>query len=85
VMALADRYQNGHRGWNVRHFHSWYRKSGGTRSYTWVKNTLQRSGLVSRGKARGKHRRRREPSPWPGMMLHQDGSTTNGYPASHGI
>jgi transposase len=80
VMALADRYQNGHRGWNVRHFHSWYRKSGGTRSYTWVKNTLQRSGLVSRGKARGKHRRRREPSPWPGMMLHQDGSTHEWIP-----
>ena len=41
VMAVVERYGRCHRGWNVKHFYSWYRKDGGTRSYTWVKNTLQ--------------------------------------------
>ena len=29
---------------------------------------------MPRSKGRGRHRKRREPAPWPGMMLHQDGS-----------
>ncbi len=74
VMGLVDRYRNRHRGWNVRHFHAWYRRDGGKRSYTWVKNALQAAGLVARAPRRGAHRKRREPAPWPGMLLHQDGS-----------
>jgi len=35
---------------------------------------LQGAGLVARGKRRGKHRRRRERRPLPGMLLHIDGS-----------
>jgi len=38
VLALTESYRQRYRGWNVRHFHSWYRKDGGARSYTWVKN-----------------------------------------------
>ena len=75
VMAVVQRYQSRHSGWNVKHFHTWYRREGGSRSYTWVKNRLQDAGMVSRSKARGPHRRRREPAPWAGMLLHQDGST----------
>lgn len=75
VMAVVQRYQSRHNGWNVKHFHTWYRREGGSRSYTWVKNRLQDAGVVSRSKARGPHRRRREPAPWAGMLLHQDGST----------
>ena len=30
---------------------------------------------MKKAPGRGKHRKRRERSPWPGMMLHQDGST----------
>ena len=74
VMALVDRYRNRHRGWNVRHFHAWYRRDGGKRSYTWVKSALQTAGLVARAPRRGAHRKRREAAPWPGMLLHQDGS-----------
>ena len=74
VMRMVDRYRTRHEGWNVRHFYSWYRRDGGTRSYGWVKDHLQKSGAVARSKGRGKHRKRREPAPWPGMMLHQDGS-----------
>ena len=41
VMALTEQYRRRHHGWNVKHFHSWYRRTGGTRSYTWVKKRLQ--------------------------------------------
>ena len=74
VMALTGRYRDRHSGWNVKHFHAWYRKDGGTRSYTWVKKRLQDAGLVKTGKQRGVHRKRRERAPLPGMMIHQDGS-----------
>ena len=74
VMRMVDRYRTRHEGWNVRHFYSWYRRDGGTRSYGWVKDHLQKAGAVGKSKGRGKHCRRREPAPWPGMLLHQDGS-----------
>lgn len=75
VMALTDRYQRRYQGWNVKHFFAKYREDGGSRGYTWVKNTLQAQGAVKAAKGKGKHRRRRERSPLPGMMIHQDGST----------
>lgn len=74
VMALTERYRSHHQGWNVRHFHSWYKREGGTRSYTWVKTHLQEAKLVPKAKKRGAHRKRRERSALPGMMIHQDGS-----------
>ena len=46
VMALTELYQTRHIGWNVKHFHSWYKREGGTRSYTWIKKHLQRAKLV---------------------------------------
>lgn len=75
VMALVESYRGRHLGWNVKHFHSWYKKDGGTRSYSWVKSRLQEAGVVERAPGRGKHRKRRERAAWPGMMLHQDAST----------
>lgn len=75
VMALVDQYRNRHRGWNVKHFHHWYRRCGGVRGYTWVKKRLQEAKLVPKAEKRGAHRKRRERSPLPGMMIHQDGST----------
>lgn len=74
VMGLIDAYASRYRGWNVRHYYKYYRGDGGKRSYTWVKNKLQSSGLVSRKAKRGVHRKRRDRKPMPGMMLHQDGS-----------
>lgn len=74
VFALTERYKSRYMGWNVRHFYSWYKRDGGRRSYTWVKNTLQSKGLSPKGRKKGAHRKRREPSALPGMMLHQDGS-----------
>ena len=80
VMAVADRYKNRYQGWNVKHFFSWYRRDGGRRSYSWVKNTLQSGGLVPKVSKRGVHRTHRERAPFPGMMLHQDGSTHEWVP-----
>jgi len=75
VMRLTEQYCSRYSGWNARHFHTWYRRDGGTRSYTWVKSRLQEAGLIKRNPKRGAHRKRRERSPLTGMMIHQDGST----------
>jgi len=73
VLEVARQYER-YRGWSVRHFYGKYREAEGVRSYTWVKNSLQRQGMVSKVTKRGVHRKRRERAPLPGMMLHQDGS-----------
>jgi len=75
VMRLGEQYRSSYTGWNAKHFHAWYRREGGTRSYTWVKSRLQEAGLMKRASKRGAHRKRRERSPLTGMMIHQDGST----------
>jgi len=75
VMALTEQYRRQHHGWNVKHFHSWYRRTGGTRSYTWVKKRLQGAKLVPKYEKRGAHRKRRDRAALSGMMIHQDGST----------
>ena len=80
VMAVSDLYKNRYRGWNVKHFYDWYQGKGGKRSYTWVKNTLQSSELVSKKPKRGTHRKRRDRKPLSGMMLHQDGSSHEWVP-----
>ena len=80
VCAVSDSYKMRHLGWNVKHFYGWYRRDGGQRSYTWVKNTLQEAMLVNKGRKRGTHRKRRERAPMPGMMLHQDGSNHEWVP-----
>lgn len=80
VFRLTDSYRRRHTGWNAKHFYAWYRRDGGTRSYTWVKSRLQEAELVPKAKARGAHRKRRERSPWPGLMIHQDGSTHEWVP-----
>ena len=54
VMRLVDRYRTRHEGWNVKHpstrhrmsFYAWYKRDGGGRSYTWVKNRLQEAKLM---------------------------------------
>jgi hypothetical protein len=51
VMQLTEQYQSRYLGWNAKHFHVWYRKDGGIRSYTWVKSRLQEAGLKKHAKA----------------------------------
>src|SRR5215813_9667884 len=72
VLALyRDRYQ----GFNVRHFDRLARRQHGVRfCYAFVKKVLQAAGLVTKQQPRGRHRRRREPHPCFGELLHLDGS-----------
>ncbi len=81
VRRVVDRYRRSHEGWNVQHYYTWYRRDGGTRSYRWGKNALQAAGAVKKAASRGTPRNRREPAPWPGMLVHQDGSTHEWIPA----
>jgi transposase InsO family protein len=61
--------------YNVQHFHECLVSEYGIKwSYTVVKNLLQSSHYVKRGKGRGGHRKRRERRPVFGQMLHLDGS-----------
>jgi transposase len=72
VLAL---YRDTYFDLNIRHFHEKLRERHKIElSYTFVQQALQGAGLVGRGKRRGKHRRRRERRPMPGMLLHIDGS-----------
>jgi hypothetical protein len=60
---------------NIRHFHEKLRDEHGIElSYTWVQKAVQGAVLVALRKRRGKHLRRRERRPMPGMLLHIDGS-----------
>jgi transposase len=60
---------------SMLHFHEKLREVHDIKlSYTWVQQALQGAGLVKRRKQRGPHRRRRERRPFPGMLLHIDGS-----------
>lgn len=80
VLRVTEQYRSRHGGWSAKHFYAWYRRDGGARSYTWVKSQLQEANLVTRAKAQGAHRKRRDRSPWPGLMIHQDGSTHEWVP-----
>lgn len=83
VVRLVDHYRKRHDGWNVKHFYAWYKREGGARSYSWVKNRLQEAQCVPKTTKRGPHRKKRERSPLPGMMLHQDASTHEWVPGQH--
>jgi transposase len=76
VERLLRLYRERYGGFNVRHFHEIARREHGvTVSYSFLKQTLQAAGLVKKHRARGRHRRRREPRACCGELLHIDGST----------
>jgi len=75
VISILNLFETKYSNFNVAHFYDKYREwHEGERSYTWVKNHLQKSGLVKKAKKKGAHRRKRPRAPMAGMMLHQDGS-----------
>src|SRR6476661_3684567 len=75
VARLLRLYRERYRGFNVRHFHQIARREHEAHvSYSFLKQALQTAGLVKTHRARGRHRRRREPRPCFGELLHIDGS-----------
>jgi transposase len=75
VQRILRLYRERFAGWNVRHFYRFARRDHAvTLSYSFVKLALQEAGLVRRARARGRHRRRREPRACFGELLHLDGS-----------
>src|SRR3989440_415340 len=75
VQRLLALYRERYLGFNVRHFHQLARRQHGVRfCYAFVKQALQTAGLVAKHQPRGRHRRRREPRPCFGELLHLDGS-----------
>jgi len=75
VLELWKKYQGDHNDFSVRHLHQILQRDHGVDfSYTFVKELLQGAGLVKRGQARGKHRKRRERRACFGELLHLDGS-----------
>jgi transposase len=75
VETVLRLYQETYYDLNMRHFHEKLQERHDIHlSYTWVQQALQGAGLVARRGKRGKHRRRREPRPMTGMLLHIDGS-----------
>src|SRR5438270_1348674 len=75
VEQVLGLYRDQYFDLNVRHFHEKLQSEHEIElSYTWVKLALQGAGLVTRGRRRGVHRKRRPRRPLPGMLLHIDGS-----------
>jgi hypothetical protein len=75
VAHVLRLYRERYQGFNVRHFHHLARRDHGvTLSYSFVRLALQEAGLVRKGRARGRHRRRRPRRPCFGELLHLDGS-----------
>ena len=75
IRRIVDLYRGKYRGFNCRHFHQIAKREHGVAvSYSLVKQVLQAAGLVKKGRARGRHRRRREPRACFGELLHIDGS-----------
>jgi transposase len=75
VERILRLYRERYAGFNVRHFHQLARRDEHvTLSYSFVKTALQKAGLIAKRRARGRHRRHREPRPCFGELLHLDGS-----------
>ena len=75
VQRIVALYRQHYAGFNGRHFHQLAQQKHGVRlSYTYVKTLLQQSGLLPKARAQGRHRRRREPRPCFGELVHLDGS-----------
>jgi hypothetical protein len=76
VMAVLDLFDTRYFDFTAQHF--WEKlvaEHGVTRSYNWVRLTLQAHHRIQSAPRRGAHRRKRPRRPMAGMMLHQDGSS----------
>jgi transposase len=75
VERMLRLYRERYQDFNVRHFVRIARREHHvTFCYAFIKKALQGAGLVPKQRPRGRHRRRREPRPCFGELLHLDGS-----------
>jgi transposase len=75
VARIVRLYRERYAGFNAAHFHEIaQREHQVPYAYTFVKRLLQAAQLLPKRRPRGRHRRRREPRPCFGEMLHLDGS-----------
>lgn len=76
LARMRDLYLERYSDFTVRHFHEHLVKHHGYKlGYTVTRLSLQAAGLVAKAPRRGRHRKKRERRPLPGMLLFQDGST----------
>ena len=69
-------YQELYGDFTMKHFHEQLQKRHGYKlCYTVTRIALQAAGLARKAKRGGRHRKKRERRPLPGMLLFQDGST----------
>lgn len=81
VMEILTVFDTQYWDYTPKHFHEkLVAHHGFTRSYNWVRLTLQSHGRVQPAPRRGAHRRKRPRRPMVGMMLHQDGSSHEWVP-----
>jgi len=72
---MCGLYRDRYRDFTVKHFHeALVREHHYKVCYTVTRLALQSAGLVQKTTLRGKHRKKRERRPLPGMLLFQDGS-----------
>jgi transposase len=81
VKEVLRLYREEYPDFNAAHFHEKLVADHGiTLSYEWVKKALQTAGLMSQGRRRGVHRKKRARRPMKGMMVFCDGSTHEWMP-----
>ena len=68
VEKMMRLYEKRYRSFNVKRFHEFAQREHGLKyGYTWAKNTLEKAGLIRKGKRGKDHRLRRERRPpWQG-------------------
>lgn len=75
-MEMLELFDTRYWDFTAKHFHEkLIMEHNFTRSYNWVRLTLQEYSRIRSAPRRGAHRRKRERRALPGMMLHQDGSS----------
>jgi transposase len=76
-------YRDRYGDFTAKHFHETLVREHGYRlGYTVTRLALQAAGLVQKARLRGKHRKKRQRRPLPGMLMFQDGSTHRWLPDS---
>ena len=76
VMQVLELFDTRYWDFTAKHFwENLVENHGFTRSYNWLRLTLQARGRIRKAPRRGAHRRKRPRRALPGMMLHQDGSS----------